>query len=244
MVALALMLGATVLGCGAGSDGDEAVGDAGDTGGAATSSAADVATGDGASAEERIEQVNETMRDTPFSGLGTTTAYDGLQRIVWNPAQGLHISSMATGPDVDGGDMYCKDGVTYTSSSLLAAGLESRGVQISVPDRLDDVYVTSETGQGCEAYFAISPTGTFAPDKDATLDGVRAQAVVASSGSTSDTYFVSAEDPARLLKLKSVRDGRTSSTTYFDFGMEKDVTPPSPDKTMSMEEFRTEVDAD
>lgn len=46
-----------------------------------------------ASAAARIEKVNRAMRKTPFSAVGTTTTFGhgGLQYIVWNPAQGLHI---------------------------------------------------------------------------------------------------------------------------------------------------------
>ncbi|MGN5379829.1 hypothetical protein ACQ4WX_29135 [Streptomyces lasalocidi] len=73
--------------------------------------------------------------------------------------------------------------------------------------------------------------------------GVRARAIVAGNGTTSDTYFVSVQGPARLLKTKSVRGGRTGSTTYDDFGKKENVTLPSPDKTMTMESFRAQVDA-
>ncbi|WP_225835961.1 hypothetical protein [Streptomyces sp. NK08204] len=240
-LALAALLGATLLGCGSdagsgGAPGGTATGSDAPIVGASTEPAAT-----GAPAAQRIEQVNETMRGTPFSGIGTTTAFEGagLQRIVWNPDQGLRISYTGTA----GGDMYCKDGVTYMSTGLLAESFRTRGTGITVPERLADVYVTTRSGQGCDAYFAVPPSGTFAQEKDTTVEGVPARAIVASAGPTSDTYFVSAKNPARLLKMKSVRDGRTSSTTYVDFGTKKDVTLPSPDKTMTMEQFRAQVDA-
>ncbi|MGW0769877.1 hypothetical protein [Streptomyces sp. NPDC002676] len=241
VLALAALLGTTTLACGSGS------GSGGDRGGAGTGSDAPTVSAPadpaatGAPAIEMIKQVNDTMRETPFSGIGTTTAFEGagLQRIVWNPDQGLRIFYTGT----VGGDMYCKDGVTYMSSGLLAESLKSQGTEITVPDRLAGTYVTTRSGQGCDAYFALPTSGTFAPEKDTTVEGVRARAIVAAAGATSDTYLVSAQDPARLLKTKSVRDGRSSSTTYVDFGKKKDVTLPSPDKTMSMEKFRAQVDA-
>ncbi|MFC5242941.1 hypothetical protein [Streptomyces atrovirens] len=230
---LTALLATTVLACSTASDKDEAEHSTSPSP-AATSGAAPGET----SADTRIEQANETMRKTPFSGIGTTTAFDeGLQEIRWNPSQGLHIKLVGIG-----GDMYCKDGVTYTSADLLARSLGAKGVQITVPDRLDDTYVTTESGQGCEAYFAVPP-GTFAPDKDTEIEGVPAQAVTAASGSTSDVYYISEEEPARLLKTESTRDGRKSHTTYADFGKEADIVLPKADRVMTMEEFREEVDA-
>ncbi|MFF3122279.1 hypothetical protein ACFVRD_07870 [Streptomyces sp. NPDC057908] len=202
-----------------------------------TSAAADDATGGSASA--RIEAVNETMRTTTFSAIGTSTAYDGaLQRMTWNPQQGLRIEISGT----IGGNMYCQDGVTYISSNLFAASLKQQGQEITVPADLDDTYVTTKSGQGCDAYFALSSTGRYAPSDDAAVNGTPARAVkVSASASATDTYYVSAKDPAYLLKLKSTRDGRTSSTTYLDFGKEKTVTLPSADKTMTMDAFRARV---
>lgn len=70
------------------------------------------------------------------------------------------------------------------------------------------------------------------------MNGPPARAVkVSASASATDTYCVSAEDPAHLLKLKATRDGRTSSMTYVDFGKKKTVTLPSADKTMTMDAF-------
>ncbi|MEF9906725.1 hypothetical protein [Streptomyces sp. P9-A2] len=232
-LALTALLATTALACSPASDKDEA-GHSTSPSPATTSSTALGET----SADARIEQVNETMRKTPFSAIGTTTAFDeGQQEIRWNPSQGLHIKLVGTG-----GDMYCKDGVTYMSADLLAKNLQSKGVQITVPDRLDDTYVTTESGQGCDAYFAVPP-GTFAPDKDTEIEGVPAQAVAAASGSTSDVYYISEEDPARLLKMESTRDGRKSRTTYTDFGKETSIVLPKAGQVMPLEEFREEVNA-
>ncbi|WP_037653075.1 hypothetical protein, partial [Streptomyces exfoliatus] len=80
------------------------------------------------------------------------------------------------------------------------------------------------------------------PADDAEVNGTPARAVkVSASASATDMYYVSAEDPAYLLKLKSTRDGRTSSTTYVDFGKETTVTLPSADKTLTMDAFRARI---
>ncbi len=235
-LALAALLSLPALACGA----DSGRGEEAERAPVSSPTATDGSGPGGTSAEARIDQVNETMRNTPFSGIGTTTAFDeGLQQIRWNPEQGLHIK--LTG--ISGDDMYCKDGVTYTSAGLLALSLESKGVRITVPARLDDVYVTTESEQGCDSYFAV-PSGVFAPDKDKEIEGVPAQAVVASSGAASDVYYLSEKDPARLLRMESVRNGRRSGTTYVDFGKATTVTLPDTDRVMTMEEFRAEVDAD
>ncbi|WP_406106301.1 hypothetical protein OG698_28360 [Streptomyces sp. NBC_01003] len=183
--------------------------------------------------------MNETMRTTPFSAIGTSTAYDGaLQRMTWNPQQGLRIQVSGT----IGGNMYCQGGVTYISSNLFAASLKQQGQEITVPADLDDVYVTTKSGQGCDAYFALSPTGHYAPSDDATVNGTPTRAVkVSASASAADTYYVSTKDPAYLLKQKSNRNGRTSSTTYLDFGKRRTITLPSADKTMTLDAFRSRV---
>ncbi|WP_326697760.1 hypothetical protein OG909_10690 [Streptomyces sp. NBC_01754] len=197
----------------------------------------------GGSAAARIEAVNETMRTTTFGAIGTSTAYDGgLQQMTWNPQQGLRIEMIATPATRSGGDMYCHDGVTYISSDLFADTLKQQGQQITVPAELDDVYVTTKSEQGCDAYFALSPTGRFSPSDDAEVNGTPARAIkVSGSASATDTYYVSTKGPAYLLKMKSTRDGRTSSTTYVDFGKKKTVTLPRADKTMTMDAFRAKV---
>ncbi|WP_435611569.1 hypothetical protein [Streptomyces sp. bgisy159] len=241
-LALTALLGLGALGCGSSSGSGVSWPPTASESPTATETAAPTGTG-GGSAELLIGQVNDTMRSLAFTGIGNSTAFDGgTTQVAWNPDQGLRISYSAT---ADGGkDMYCKDGVTYTSAPLLKQGLAGKGIEISVPDRLADVYVVTEAdGRDCSMYFVLPGSGTFAPEKDTTVNGVRARAVVASSGPTSDTYYISVDDPARLLKLVSVRDGRTSSTTYSGFGQKQDITFPSPERTMTMDEFRAQVDA-
>ncbi|MBN0044198.1 hypothetical protein JS756_08765 [Streptomyces actuosus] len=237
---LAALMGTAVAACGT------AQGGGGPSRALATVSATadDVAGHDeesGQSARQLIERANDTMRSLAFSGVGSTTSFDGgVTLIDWNPDRGLHMSYSATADDRQ--DMYCKDGLLYTSAPLLARSLGSQGVDITVPDRLRDVYVTKETGESCAIYFVIPSSGTYAPDKDTTVNGSRARAIEVRSSGTSSVYYVSADDPARILKLKSVHNGRTSSTAYSDFGKKQNFTLPGPDRTMTMEEFRGEVD--
>ncbi|MEU9621813.1 hypothetical protein [Streptomyces sp. NPDC048155] len=154
--------------------------------------------------------------------------------MMWNPQQGLRIQVSGT--------MYCQDGLTCISCNLFAASLKQQGQEITAPAGLDDVYVTTKSGQGRDAYFALSPTGRYAPSDDATVNGTPARAVkVSVAASATDAYYVSAKDSAYLLKLASTRDGRTSSTTHLDFGKKKTVTLPSADKTMTMDAFRARI---
>ncbi|WP_406411338.1 hypothetical protein OG923_21455 [Streptomyces halstedii] len=232
--ALAALLLAGAVACGDSSDAGTSTAES-----SASSSPAPADDAAGGSAAARVEAVNETMRTTTFSAIGTSTAYDGaLQNMTWNPRQGLHIRISGT----IGGSMYCQDGVTYISSNLFAESLKQQGQEITVPADLDDVYVTTKSGEGCDAYFALSPTGRFSPSDDAEVNGTPARAVkVSASASATDTYYVSAKEPAYLLKLESTRDGRTSSTTYVDFGKETTVTLPSADKTLTMDAFRARI---
>jgi len=228
-LALAVILAGSAVGCG---------------GGSGNSSGTDPgADGSEASAATRIEAVNKAMRETSFSSAGSTTAFGGAtQKTSWDPEQGFQIKVSGT-PQGDGGEMYCKDGMSYTSAPLFAAMLAQKGQQITVPERLFDVYVSSETGGDCAALFALSPTGEFAPDKDTTVDGRKALAIDVSSGPANDTYFISAEAPDLLLKQEASRDGRTSTTTYTDFGKEMTISMPAKGKTMTMAEFRSAIGA-
>ncbi len=204
---------------------------------------ADAPADDGAkgTAAETAERVNETMRKTSFHASGTTTAFVGAeQETWWNPEQGLRMKT--TGGGVSG-EMYCKDGTSYISAPLFASMLEERGQYVTVPDRLADVFVTTGSGQDCDAYFAISDAAEFLPEEDTTVGGKAAKALKVYAGTASDTYFVEDGDTARLLRLDSLRNGRRSSTTYDSFGDAFSIAMPPTEKTMSMDAFRDEVGA-
>jgi hypothetical protein len=229
-LALAAILTAATVGCGGGSDTESSGKDSG-------------ADGTQTSATTRIESVNKTMRETSFSSTGTTTAFEGAtQKTSWDPEQGFRME-VTGAPQTAGGEMYCKDGTSYTSAPLFAAMLGAKGQQITVPERLSDVYVSSETGGDCAAFFALAPTGEYAPAKDTTVDGRKAVAIEVSSGPSDDTYLISAEAPDHLLRQEASRDGKTSTTTYTDFGKEMTISMPAEDKTMTMAEFRTAIGA-
>lgn len=139
--ALAALLLAGAVACGDSSDEGTSTAESSGSSSPAPAPADDAA---GGSAAARVEAVNETMRTTAFSAIGTSTAYDGaLQNMTWNPRQGLHIRISGT----IGGHMYCQDGVTYISSNLFAESLKQQGQEITVPADLDDVYVTTKSGR-------------------------------------------------------------------------------------------------
>ncbi|WP_156726825.1 hypothetical protein [Streptomyces apocyni] len=234
-MAIAVLLATAAVGCGSDSDSDTRTG--------ASASPSGSGSGGQGSASSRIEAVNKTMRETAFTGAGTTTAFEGArQEVWWDPEQGLRMK--ISGPsEAEGGDLYCKGGTSYTGARLFASMLAQRGQEITVPERLSDVYVSSETGQDCDAYFTISTSGQFAPDKDTTIDGKAALAIEVSAGAAADTYFVSAEGPGCLLRQESERDGRTSRSTYGGFGEAETISMPTPEQTMTMAQFRSEVGA-
>ncbi|WP_149179841.1 hypothetical protein [Streptomyces sp. TRM49041] len=179
------------------------------------------------------------MRGTSFHSAGTTTAFaDAWQESWWDPEKGLRIKT--TGGDVPG-EMYCKDGTSYISAQLFAATLKERGQHITVPDRLSDVFVTTESGHGCDAYFKIPDGGELQPAKDESVNGTPAQALTVSSGANSGTYLIDAADTTRPLRLDSVHDGRTSTVTYDSFGEKFTISVPSGDKVMTLPDFRKQV---
>ncbi|MFF9349935.1 hypothetical protein [Streptomyces sp. NPDC014734] len=199
--------------------------------------------GGGSSVSARIEAVNKAMRETSFSATGTTTAFVGAtQKMSWDPKQGFRMEVGGT-PQTEGGSMYCKDGKNYISAPLFAATLAEKGQQITVPSNLADRYVSSDTGGDCTSYFAVSSDGQFAPDKDTTIGSTKAQAIQVSAGVGEDVYFISPESPNYVLKQETSQNGRTSSTTFGDFGAKMTISMPSDDKTMTMDEFRSAVGA-
>ncbi|MEV8478043.1 hypothetical protein [Streptomyces sp. NPDC051173] len=182
------------------------------------------------------------MRNTSFHASGTTTALGGGSQEMWSdPEQGLRLkaTSSETGQI---GEMFCKEGTTYTSAPLLADGLRQSGQNITLPPALADVYVLGTPGQqGCSSFYGIAETAKPDPTQDRPVNGTKTYAVVAASGSTSDVYQIATEEKSYLLQLRSTRDGRTSTTTYDSFGDKFSITMPSDDKTMSMNEFRRRV---
>ncbi|MEU5430105.1 hypothetical protein AB0H73_31540 [Streptomyces olivoreticuli] len=190
----------------------------------------------------KVQSTNLLMRNTPFHASGTTTALGGGSQEMWSdPEQGLRLkaTSSETGQS---GEMFCKEGSTYTSAPLLADSLRQSGQNITLPPDLTDVYVLGTPGQqGCSSFYAIAETAKPDATQDTSVNGVKTYAVVAASGPTSDVYQIAAEEKSYLLQLRSNRDGRTSTTTYDSFGDRFTINVPSDDKTMTMNEFRRRV---
>lgn len=188
-----------------------------------------------------ISSVNFQMRIRSFHASGTTTALGGgSTEMWWVPQQGLHVrtTSDRTGKT---SDVFCKDGTTYTSATLLADALRQSGrADPTVPSSLSDAYVTSQ-GQPCDAYYKIPEMAKPEPEQDSTVNGVKTFAVAAAAGPTQDVYQIANEGTYRLLQQKSTRDGRTSTTTYDSFGEKFTITMPPKDKTITMSEFRSRV---
>lgn len=184
-----------------------------------------------------VKDANRQMQNESFHASGTTTAFaGGRQETWWDPAQGLHMQ--VTGGV--SGDVYCKDGTSYTSADLFAAALRQRGQQITVPPALRAVYVTTKMEQGCPAYFTIAATSTRAKGRDRSIGGKQASAVEAAAGSAKDVYYIE-NGTQRLLLLESQRDGSTSSTAYDSFGEKFTMSLPAAEKTMTLEAFRARI---
>ncbi|MEU3351353.1 hypothetical protein [Streptomyces sp. NPDC037389] len=190
----------------------------------------------------KAASTNLLMRNTSFHASGTTTAFEGSRTEMWSvPGQGLHIhtTNSQTGKN---GDIFCKDGATYTSAPLFADSLKQSGTaSITVPPDLTDVYVKSEMPQGCASMYSIPENAKLTPEQDSSVNGAKSYGLTASNALTSDVYQVAAEGRSYLLQLGSTRDGRSSITTYDSFGEKFTVTLPPMDKTMPLKDFRNRV---
>ncbi|MGW4164344.1 hypothetical protein [Streptomyces sp. NPDC004788] len=192
-----------------------------------------------------VNEANDEMRSSSFHSSGGTTAFaGGWQEMWWNPDQGLRLKASWIGGS---GEMYCKDGTTYTGAALLAQALGQKGESVTVPTRLEGTYVTSELPDDadCDTYFKIPAQVERASDHDRTLRGrsveaFTVEAAADGSDTSSDTYYVES-DTSRLVLLESTRNGRSSTTTYDSFGEEFTITLPAADRTMPLEEFRSQV---
>ncbi|WMX44756.1 hypothetical protein [Streptomyces roseicoloratus] len=186
-----------------------------------------------------VEDANEQLRSTSFHSSGTTTAFSGgTQEAWWDPKQGYHVKASWIGGS---GEMFCKDGRTYTGVTLLANALKEKGQPVTVPERLAGEFVVTETEGGCETFFEIPEEAERAAGNDRTLHGRKAQAfTISAAGGARDTYYVDGES-SRLLLLESARGGRSSTTEYDDYGELFPFSMPQDGNTMSMEEFRRQV---
>ncbi|AXE23764.1 hypothetical protein C0216_10085 [Streptomyces globosus] len=195
-------------------------------------------TGCGSPDGTSVEKANDQLRSTSFHSSGTTTAFaGGGQEAWWDPKQGFHLRATWPGGS---GDMFCKDGKTYTSTALLANSLKDRGQWITVPKELTDSFVTSETDGGCERFFEIPEAAEHDPDADRTSQGRQARAYTAAAGGARDTYYLES-GTSRLLELASTRDGQSSTTQYDSYGEKFPITIPSNANTLSMDEFRRQT---
>ncbi|MFC8267320.1 hypothetical protein ACFUIZ_16565 [Streptomyces cinereoruber] len=201
--------------------------------------AAAALTGCGAGGDPSVEKANDLLRTTSFHSSGGTTAFaGGSQELWWDPEQGLRMKAAWNGGS---GEMYCKDGETYTGATLLADALKQKGEDVTVPAGMSDVFVTSRTPGGCETYFRIPDAAERAPASDrTTARGVRTEAFGVSAGTASDMYYVDG-DTSRLVELMSYRDGRFSTTEYDSYGEKFSISMPPDGRRMSMDEFRRRV---
>ncbi|MFF5449628.1 hypothetical protein ACFY40_00070 [Streptomyces sp. NPDC012950] len=201
--------------------------------------AATTLTGCGAGGDPSVEKANDLLLTTSFHSSGGTTAFaGGSQELWWDPEQGLRMKAVWDGGS---GEMYCKDGETYTGAALLADGLKQKGQDVTVPAGMTDVFVTSRAPGGCEVYFRIPDAAERTPASDRTTSkGVRTEAFGVSAGTASDMYYVDSDD-SRLVELMSYRDGRFSTTEYDSYGEKFSISMPPDGRRMSMDEFRRRV---
>lgn len=115
------------------------------------------------------------------------------------------------------------------------------GSGLDVPADLKSSFVRIPATGGCASFYAIPESGRTDKKLAQDVTGVATTAVIATGGSTTDTYFVAATNKPYILRLDSNRAGHVSSTTYDSFGAPVSITMPTPDKIVSMDDFRARV---
>lgn len=191
-------------------------------------------------ADDLVEKSNEAMTSTSFHAKGSSTAFQDARQELWSdPDKGVRLK--VTAPDVPTSELFCKDGTLYNSPQLLAAQLEQRGEEVSVPASMEDKYVKSSVPGGCDRLFTILPGATLDPELDDEVDGVKSTAVVAKSQGTTDVYQVAKEGDPLLLRMDSTVEGSKSTTVYGSYGEEMDISMPAADSVVEMKEFQEAV---
>ncbi|NJQ06468.1 hypothetical protein [Streptomyces lonarensis] len=179
--------------------------------------------------------VNESMATTTFRAEGPSPAFPDAQQVMWSdPEVGVRV---ALSSEVSDGEMFCQDGVVYTSVPLFAARMGEAGDPVDVPAEVRDGFVSVQAGDDCGALFEVPPGARFAPERDTEVEGAAATALVTSGGGVTETFLAAAEEPHHLLRLESEFSDGGGTTVYDSFGDPVDVSMPDEAAVMSTEEF-------
>ncbi|MQS09967.1 hypothetical protein, partial [Streptomyces alkaliphilus] len=113
-------------------------------------------------ADALVSAANEAMAAAGFRARGAAAGFDGGEQEMLVAAEGtVHIT--VTAPELtEPGEMFCRDGVMYTSVSLHVARLRQAGDSVTVPAELADHFIGSQVGGDCRVLWEI-PAGA-APD--------------------------------------------------------------------------------
>ncbi|MFX4295012.1 hypothetical protein [Streptomyces bohaiensis] len=186
-------------------------------------------------AAELRRAVNESMATTTFRAAGPSPAFPDAQQVMWSdPEVGVRVALTSETSD---GEMFCQDGVVYTSVPLFAARMAQSGDPVDVPPQVLDGFVSVQVGDDCGALFEVPPGARFAPELDTVVAGAEATALVTSGGGVTETFLAAAEAPHHLLRLESEFADGGGTTVYDSFGDPVDIRMPDEAKVMSTEEF-------
>ncbi|NJP67617.1 hypothetical protein [Streptomyces spiramenti] len=179
--------------------------------------------------------VNESMATTTFRAEGPSPAFPDAQQVMWSdPEVGVRVSLSS---EVSDGEMFCQDGVVYTSVPLFAARMQESGDLVDVPAEARDGFVSVQVGDDCGALFEVPPGARFAPDQDTVVEGTVTTALVSSGGGVTETYLASTEAPHHLLRSESEFADGGGTTVYGSFGDPVEIRMPDEAAVMSTEEF-------
>ncbi len=231
----ALVGGALLLtGCGSGADGTETDAEQGENDPLAAGPESGTEEGPAA---DLTRAVNEAMSGTTFRAEGPSTAFEGGEQEMWSdPEVGVRI--LVNAPDITDGEVFCQDGVVYTGVPLFAAQLKASGEEFDVPGDTLDRYISVQAGGDCRSLYEIYPGAELDPERDTTVDGTPATALVARSTAGEDVYLAASEGEPYLLRMEADYVDGGGTTVYDSFGDTVDINMPPEESVMSMEEFR------
>lgn len=197
---------------------------------------------DGGAGDGIVKRANQAMAATSFHGKGSTTAVAGGTQEIWSdPRQGFR-ARITIGTDEPFGEILCRDKEMFMSAKLALEPMRrTSGSGLDVPADLTSSFVRIPATEGCASFYAIPASGRTDKKLAQDVAGIATTAVTATGGSTTDTYFVAATNKPYILRMDSNRAGHVSSTTYDSFGAPVSITMPTPDKIVSMDDFRARV---
>ncbi|MCE7080026.1 hypothetical protein [Streptomyces sp. ST2-7A] len=199
-------------------------------------------------ADALVSAANEAMAAAGFRARGAAVGFEGGEQEMRVAAEGtVHIT--VTAPELpEPGEMFCRDGVMYTSVPLHTARLRQAGDAVTVPGDLANHFVSSPVGGDCRVLWEIPARAVPAPERDLAdaSPPTRAFVVPDETGEPLEIHHMAAEGEPLLLRVERPADtdsGVAGDTEFLDHGKGGSPRVPDDSTVVSAEEFRNLLEA-